>query len=508
MQGCLQQAVHTQPFVESRTVWNFENPNNPLAASKGTAVLKYRDPKNTGWGPKKTQFGNASQFGLPPLPNGDVRVMHFPATSPDEGYTVTHHASPNGVLQREGLISNYTIVIDLLWPSTSSKTFRSLYQTNPDNTDDGDFFFQNISGGGIGIDNVYNGSLSPDRWHRVAVIVQAATGKGGAGKMQKFIDGKFVGAQNIPGTGQTNRWALGPVFHLFTDNDGDTAEGYVASILFMNRALSFEEVTALGDPSGAGSDVPGPHPSPPLRKTGRRVQIIAHRGASCCAPENTLAAIDLGFRQGANHVDVDVRKSADGVAFLMHDETLDRTTDGAGSAADRTLYELKKLDAGSSFNPAFAGERVPTLVEALRVAGGRGRLLLDVKSAAMGSAIHQALQEAGVGPEAIWLVRNQNVESARDFQSSIPGVEILWMAVPKSLEEASFDALKKLGVAGFELEYGTFTKKFVDAAHANGMIVFTYTIMDPDTMLKAVKLGVDGVETDYPVVFKAMMPLK
>jgi glycerophosphoryl diester phosphodiesterase len=504
LQGCAH--FQSRSFVESRTVWSFANPADPFAASKGPGVLKYRDPKRTGWGPRKTQFGRADRFGLPSLPGGNPRVMRMPATAPDEGYTVIHHAAPNGVLREEGFVSNYTLVVDLLWPSTTSKPFGSLYQTAPGNADDGDLFFQDVPRGGIGVDNVYNGSLRPGRWHRIAVSVQAATGEGGVGQIQKFIDGHFVGAHNTAGIGKMSRWALGPVFHLFTDNDNDTAAGYVASIFFTNRNLSFEEVAALGGPSGAGADVPGRQAVPVRRKAGRRVQIIAHRGGACCAPENTLAAIDLAFRHGADHVEVDVRESADGVAFLMHDENLDRTTDGKGAAGKKSSSELRRLDAGSSFGPAFAGEHVPTLAEALKVAAGRGRLLLDVKSPGMGSAIRRALEKAGVGPERIWVEQNQNTEAAKDFQTSIPGVEVLWMAAPKSLDTASFAKLKKLGVTGFELEYGTFTKKFVDAAHANGMLVFAFTIMDPATMLKAVEMGVDGVETDYPGFFKAMMP--
>jgi len=492
--------------MEFRTVWNFENQADPLAASSGAGVLQYRDPKGTGWGPKKTRFGRASRFGLPLLPSGDTRVMRFSATSPNEGYTVTHHAAPNGVFRKEGLVSNYTLVIDLLWPSSSSKVYRSLYQTDPANADDGEFFFQDVVGGGIGVNNLYDGSLTPDRWHRVAVSVQAATGEGGVGQIQKFIDGQFVGGHNTPGTGKTSRWALGPAFYLFTDDDGDTAAGYVASIFFTNRNLSLEEIAALGGPSGAGADVPGPPPRPLKRKASRRVRIIAHRGGVCCAPENTLTGIDLAFRQGADHVEVDVRKSADGVAFLMHDEKVDRTTDGTGNAGDMTLSELKRLDAGSWFAPRFTGERISTLAEALRVAAGRGRLLLDVKSIGMGPAIAQALRKAGVGPEAIWVEQNRNTESVHDFRSNIPGVGVLWMAVPESLNAASFARLKKLGVTGFELEYGTFTKKFVDAAHANGMPITAFSITDPSTMLAAIELGVDAMETDYTSVLKAIMP--
>ena len=97
----------------------------------------------------------------------------------------------------------------------------------------------------------------------------------------------------------------------------------------------------------------------------RYPHYIAHRGGGALAPENTLAGISLAARLGFRAVEFDVMLSADGVPVLFHDETLERTTDGRGKLAEHTLTQLRKLDAGSKHHPAFSGESIPTLEEAL-----------------------------------------------------------------------------------------------------------------------------------------------
>jgi len=103
---------------------------------------------------------------------------------------------------------------------------------------------------------------------------------------------------------------------------------------------------------------------PPFAMTST-VDIIAHRGYSARAPENTISALTLALDEGATAVEFDLHTSRDGNLVLLHDHTVNRTTDGAGNVSERSLRELAKLDAGSWFDPAFEGERLPSLVEAL-----------------------------------------------------------------------------------------------------------------------------------------------
>ena len=516
--GCRQIPLSTNLFSDpppyftwktpSATVWTFSNRYDPFEPSIGKGVLKFRDKKGTEWGGAGTRFETTSYFGLPPLPGGDTQVMHFPATRPDEGYLLVHGASPNGVFSRKGLISNYTLVMDLLWPRKSQNRYRALYQTDPGNKDDAEMFIHDSRHNGIGVNGVYNGRIQANRWYRVAISVQAANGPGGVGQMHKFIDGRFVGGHGTNSPGPVSRWALGPELLLFADNDGETMPGFVSSIYFIDRNLSMEEVAALGRPHSRGGNVPGPPSQEKREKLPRSVDIIGHRGNSCCSPENTLVAIRQAFDRGASAVEVDIQWSADGVAVLMHDETVDRTTNGSGKVVDKTLKELKKLDAGSWFGFRFRGEKIPTLTEALKAAKGRGKLILDVKGYKMGEGIKKALHEAEVGSDAIYVWQNEVVEALDDFRKYMPRVGILWGGVPAFLDEKAFDKLKAKGVVGFDIDISDkkVSKPFVDLARREGFFVSLYTVLDPDKMSEVAALGVDAIETDFPGVLKEMLP--
>src|SRR5882672_9051969 len=111
----------------------------------------------------------------------------------------------------------------------------------------------------------------------------------------------------------------------------------------------------------------------------RRPLRVAHRGASARAPENTLAAFAEAVRLGANAIELDVHLTADGVPVVIHDGTVDRTTNGRGDVGRMTLKDLRRLDAGAWFSSRFRGERIPTLEEALEWARGRCGLNLEIK---------------------------------------------------------------------------------------------------------------------------------
>ncbi len=108
--------------------------------------------------------------------------------------------------------------------------------------------------------------------------------------------------------------------------------------------------------------------------------VIAHRGASGYAPENTLASIRKGLDMGADMVEIDIHLSKDGEVVVIHDATLERTTDGTGKVQSKTLEELKKLNAGSWFGKEFSQEKIPTLKEVIDLMDGKALLLIELKN--------------------------------------------------------------------------------------------------------------------------------
>ncbi len=480
------------------TTWNFSDPAAPLAASSGPARLKWR-------GLGEPRIVDASAEGLAPPPGGRKTVLALPAAGKEQGLELTHASPPNGVFRRDGLVSNYTLIFDALWPQ-GGPDYRALLQTDPANADDADLFAKVGTmerGLSLGLGNAYFGAMGIGTWRRIAVAVQSALGSGGTGQLQLFVDGAFLGSRITDGPEKRCRWSLLKSLLLFADNDGETAPVYLSGLLFTDRLLPMGEIRALGGVSGEPGR-PGPPPPPETRRLPRRLQIYGHRGASCCAPENTLASIHLAFQTGADAAEVDIRMTSDRVAVLMHDERVDRTTDGAGHVSQMRLSKIKSLDAGSWFDPAYAGERVPTLAEALAAAKGRGPLMLDTKLAGMGRAIAKAMRQAGVGPEAIRIYRGVEAKSYADILKHVRGAEILYGGVPAGDEE--FLRLKAEGVTGFDLDLSLVTPELTAGARKHGMSVTAYTALDPESMLRAGEAGATGIETDFPAVLKGLQP--
>ncbi|MBP7937327.1 MAG: PEP-CTERM sorting domain-containing protein [Phycisphaerae bacterium] len=227
--------------------WNFDDPANGLKATIGNDLV-YGDAATAA----ATEFGTTTNFGIADIGGQDANVMKFPqTTSTTMGYQMFHGAAANGSTSD---VNQYTLMMDILYPS-SSGGYRALFQTSATNANDADFFVNGSNG--IGISSQYHGNLTPDTWHRVALVVdldQADATK----KYTKYIDGAFVGYTDLGGSGSAGgRWALypdgsGSPAWLFADEDGETAMGYVNSIQFQNFALSADAIAALGGPTADG----------------------------------------------------------------------------------------------------------------------------------------------------------------------------------------------------------------------------------------------------------------
>lgn len=493
----------------SPVVFLFDNAQNPLAAATGLGTISYYDPETSGWGDASTQFGKASSFGLPAMMGGDPDVMGFPACTPQQGYLLTTGFEPNGALAETfSSTSNYTVIYDIYYPPESGGNYRALLQTDPLNSGDADFFLENTANGGVGINSNYRGTVTTGAWHRIAISVRAAVGEGQA---QRYIDGQFVGAIGTTGSGLEDRFGLQPEVLLLADNDNETQPGYLSSFLITDRAMNAAEITALGGPNAAGAGVPGPAAPLYTEKMSRRVEAIGHRGGSFGSyPDNTLPAIQHAFLDGAKGVEIDTRLTADGVAVLFHDATLERTTNGTGNVADLTLSELKLLDAGTEYDPAFTGTRVPTLTEALTEAKGKGIVYLDIKTDGQEAAFKTAVDASGFPLSDLWFWTPGDPLYAAQIRSVIPGAQIMWGNPDANWETdpGYFQGLRDIGVIGFSIGNGTDTPdlNFAAKAKAAGFIVEVYTINDPETMRRCSDAGVDYMETDFPSTVVALQP--
>jgi hypothetical protein len=227
--------------------WDFNDPNNPLGATVGSDGYFWARPDSNQSG--EVEFGTAGSFGISPVPGGDSGVMKFPAFDPFNGIAVWHGMNANG---GGWYVNQYTIIYDLLFPAESDGQWRSLWQTNECNWNDGDFFVN--PSGGIGISSDYEGQILVDTWHRVALAVNCDPNTAPPA-VDKYIDGAYVGSTDLDGL--DGRWTLytqsdGLPTLLLADESNDTAGGYLNSFQIRDYTMTAAEVEALGGVTAAG----------------------------------------------------------------------------------------------------------------------------------------------------------------------------------------------------------------------------------------------------------------
>jgi glycerophosphoryl diester phosphodiesterase len=221
---------------------------------------------------------------------------------------------------------------------------------------------------------------------------------------------------------------------------------------------------------------------------------IGHRGG-WHLPENTLVNYDFALDAGTEVIEIDVWESLDGVPVCHHDLDLHRTTDGTGPIVDKTLAELKTLDAGSWLDPIYAGERIPTLEEALTLIDGRGRVLLDIKDEAFIPSIVAAIDAAGFPREdvSVWI----RTFGANLITPVLPEAEILRGIGPPRFSEAKFHQSAVEGHQGLILDWAQADPAYIALAHDYGL-VFYAKFVSPNDFTTALALGLDGLVVTRP----------
>lgn len=286
----------------------------------------------------------------------------------------------------------------------------------------------------------------------------------------------------------------------------------------LHNRLAVLTASLITGAAGAAT-LPAPAFAAPGQPEHVRVDNIAHRGAMGYAPENTLAAFRLGIRQGSDMVEADVQRSKDGVLVLMHDTTLTRTTDvedvfpdrAPWRVADFTYDEIRQLDAGSWFDPEFAGEPVPTMadmVELLRPT--RAGILMELKAPAHYPGIEQQVADEFASfpgyvessvPAGRLVVQSFDWDAMARYHQAQPSVPVgLLGRVPEAL-------LPEVAAWADQVNpsFRTFDAAYVEQVQALGMEIHTYTVNEPADMRAVLDRGVDGVITNYPDVLEAVL---
>ena len=222
-----------------------------------------------------------------------------------------------------------------------------------------------------------------------------------------------------------------------------------------------------------------------------RVKIVAHRGASFYEPENTLRAIRKALELKADMVEVDVRLSKDGFVVVIHDETVDRTTDGSGYVEEKTLEELRRLDAG-------LGEKIPTLKEVIDTVKGKAKLVVELKKPGYEAKVTKIFEDEDFVEDVIVTsFFHETVKKVKEFNSKIK-TGIIFRCYPINVGGL---ALKSKADLIFP-EYKYVDSRMVEEAHSKGLKVYVWTVDSLKEAKNLTKIGVDGIVTNKPDLFK------
>lgn len=227
---------------------------------------------------------------------------------------------------------------------------------------------------------------------------------------------------------------------------------------------------------------------------------IAHRGAGTLAPENTLAAFRLGWQWGLRMAECDVKLSADGVPYLLHDDTLERTSNGQGPASVLPWATLAQLDAGSWHSPSFTGEPLPTLADVARFCLAQGMALnIEIKpspgqDAETGAVVASEAAHLWAGAPIPPLLTSFSASALAAAQRSAPGL-------PRGLlldhwPEDALERALRLGCVALVAHYPLWTEARVRSAHALGLRTLSYTVNDLAMAQQLLAWGLDGLITD------------
>ena len=249
------------------------------------------------------------------------------------------------------------------------------------------------------------------------------------------------------------------------------------------------------------------------------INVIAHRGASKFAPENTMAAVKLALNSNAAYIEIDVHQTLDSTLILMHDESLDRTTNGSGLIKDKTYAEMQKLDAGKWFSEEYTNEKVPTLESVMQLVNGRANLIIEIKK---GNDYYPGIEQ-----NIIKIIRKYKAENwvvIHSFHSDIlkkvhaiaPDIKLhklifakfkfVPFIISKKPEILDMDELDFVDT--YSINYFFTNKEIINLLKSKGKKINVWTVDDPQTAKELIALGIDGIITNNPAILKEISTIE
>ena len=238
---------------------------------------------------------------------------------------------------------------------------------------------------------------------------------------------------------------------------------------------------------------------------------IAHRGASGkgLAPENTLAAFRKALDIGAEAVEMDVHLTGDGHVVVCHDEILDRTTDQRGAIKNLSLSEIKRADAGTRFDPAFAGERIPTLKEVLDLIRDEAFALIEIKPEDITREVVRAVEEQDAVERVV--LQSFHGEVVREIGLLNPDLRkalligVPTIKVPRIPASRLVRRTTEVGADLLALSHNAATPELVHELHRRDLGLYVWTVDEPDELNHMIRIGVDGIISNYPDRLKTIL---
>jgi glycerophosphoryl diester phosphodiesterase len=246
-----------------------------------------------------------------------------------------------------------------------------------------------------------------------------------------------------------------------------------------------------------------------LHSESGRVWVVGHRGAMGYAPENTMASFERALELGADWIELDVHLTRDGELAVMHDETLDRTTNGTGLVKDRSMAELRQLDAGAWFGSEYAGQRVPSLDEVLDCARARDTMVdIEIKNApiyylGIEEAVVRCLEHHAMSERSIVISFDHAAVQRVKYLDSRVATGVLYACQPV---DGGVGLAKAANADALLPHWAYVTPQDVKRAHDEGIAVAPWVSSDPRVLSSLINAGVDAIGTNHPDVLRALTP--